>query len=189
MLSWVWERQRRERALTVPQYNAPITNNLCRAGGIAPADPLPTTTRARTEGPACHYRCHCEGRQARGNLLVVSSTLYPVPGDCHVGLRPPRNDVVTFLPVPPACRSGTARRPFPTIYMDGFRGGRRAGPTQKIPRRILRRGISVNVDTQTAYRRCPRYRRPGCPWPPAGRKDRTGAGAGRSSFSPRNRRS
>ena len=176
--------------MTVPQYNAPITNNLCRAGGIAPADPLPTTTRARTEGPACHYRCHCEGRQARGNLLVVSSTLYPVPGDCHVGLRPPRNDVVTFLPVPPACRGGTARRPFPTIYIltvsvgDGGRVQRK-----KSPDAYCAGGLQINADIRTAYRRCPRYRRPGCPWPPAGRTDRCGAGAGRSSSGPRNRRS
>ena len=32
------------------------------------------------------------GPSGRGNLLENSSGRYGLPGDCHVGLRPPRND-------------------------------------------------------------------------------------------------
>jgi len=35
--------------------------------------------------------CHCEG-EARGNLLVKRTNSNVLPGDCRVGLRPPRND-------------------------------------------------------------------------------------------------
>ena len=36
------------------------------------------------------------GPQARGNLLRHCTNPHCLPGDCHVGLRPPRNDVVIF---------------------------------------------------------------------------------------------
>ena len=59
---------------------------------------------------------------------------------------------------------------------------------QKIPD-AWASGIFFISGTRTAYRRYPRYRRPGCPWPPGGRTGRCGAGAGRSSSGPRSHRS
>ena len=56
--------------------------------------------RIRTTFPqACH--CEAAGRGDRReclwcNLLVRGSMLWSFPGDCHVGLRPPRNDVEIF---------------------------------------------------------------------------------------------
>ena len=62
---------------------------------------------------------------------------------------------------------------------------RQAQPTSH---EFTRAGSALSAGIRTAYRRCPRYRRPGCPWPPAGRKDHCGAGAGRSSSSPHSHR-
>ena len=39
--------------------------------------------------------CHCEAVD-RGNLLRICANRYCLPGDCHVGLWPPRNDVVAL---------------------------------------------------------------------------------------------
>ena len=64
------------------------------------------------EGPAIDHRCHCEGRRP----VAIRSLSAPQRGravqcaagdaDCHVGLRPPRNDVETWWPVPLILGSG-----------------------------------------------------------------------------------
>ena len=81
-----------------------------------------------------HYHCHCEA-EGRGdrreclwcNLLRDCANPNDVPGDCHVGLWPPRNDVVIltwsfYL----WCGSGHPRRGGPTILTVG--NGPRAVP-------------------------------------------------------------
>ena len=110
------------------------------------------------------------------------------------------------LPALPGCRSGGFTRllsstthlarvcPGPSPVRRADTSDRSSGFCSRIvnfrtKERIGRRPCRLSAGIQTACRRCPRYRRPGCPWPPGGRRDHCGAGADRSSFSPRNRRS
>ena len=59
---------------------------------VAPTRGINAVRRICTMFPQA---CHCEAA-GRGNLLVRGSMLWSFPGDCHVGLRPPRNDVELF---------------------------------------------------------------------------------------------
>ena len=57
------------------------------------------------------------GAQPRGNLLEKSRKPYEVPGDCHVGLCPPRNDVVILTwSFYWQCGSGHPGRGGPTAF-------------------------------------------------------------------------
>ena len=87
-------------------------STFCGGGGLGAAAPVllfmvrnghpgrgvPTGINAvddyhlKTEGPA-EISMSFRGAKPRGNLLEESRKSYEVPGDCHVGLRPPRNDV------------------------------------------------------------------------------------------------
>ena len=70
---------------------SPVGNGL-RAAAQDRTEIPDAARRIRTMFPQA---CHCEAA-GRGNLLVRGSMLWSFPGDCHVGLRPPRNDVVIF---------------------------------------------------------------------------------------------
>ena len=60
------------------------------------------------------------GAQPRGNLLEESRKPYEIPGDCHVGLCPPRNDVETRAwSFCCRCGSGHPGRGVPTGFYFG----------------------------------------------------------------------
>ena len=70
----------------------------CRAGH--PGRGVPTRIPSRRGDPCGRPQHHLpttaslRGRQAVAISWWILQVLTPVPGDCHVGLRPPRNDVV-----------------------------------------------------------------------------------------------
>ena len=93
------------------------------AGDGVPYEDLCRDTKRRT---GFDFPCHCEA-EGRGNLLERRTNPTASPGDCHVGLCPPRNDSGNFdLVLLSMVRSGHPGRGVPTRVYVG--NGLRAVP-------------------------------------------------------------